>query len=148
MIASLNLAYQANASWIHHSAAVKRTIRSGGEADAVLPHYVPERMLLRHVGKGADDLVLASDPERNVVAELGGRGRTVSAHDPSLALAAVHANAEASGESWAALLRRERIRWVLLSRPVVTPALEAGLARLGAERVASLDGRELWRLPD
>ena len=33
----LNLAFQANASWLHHSAALKRTIRSGGDAHAILP---------------------------------------------------------------------------------------------------------------
>lgn len=144
----LNLGYQANASWIHHSAAVKRTIRSVGDPAAILPHYVPERVLLQRVPRSPGDLVLASDPERNVIAELGPLGRTVSPHDPSLAAEAAAANADPSGTRWAALLRRERIRWVLVSRPTASPALDAALAQRGAERVDALNARELWRISD
>lgn len=142
----LNLAFQANAGWLHHSAALKRTIRSGGDTDAVLPAYVPERMLLKRVPNGEDDIVLATDPMRGFVAELGGRGRTVSPHDPSLAAAALLANADASGACWAELLARERIRWVLVNMDTAHPALRAGLARSGAERAETLGGIELWRI--
>ena len=144
----LNLAFQANASWIHHSAALKRTLRSLGDPAAVLPHYFPERILIQDIEHGPDDLVLASDPERHVVAELGRRGRTVSPHDPSLAHEAVSANDDASGERWATLIRRERIRWILVSRPTAPAALDAALHQLGATKVRELDARELWRVPD
>ena len=146
-VCALNLAYQANASWLHHSAALKRTIRSGGVADAVLPAYLPERLLLKRIPDGVGDIVLAADPARGFVAELGGRGRTVSPHDPSLADAALRANADASGATWAALLARERIRWVLVNAEIATPALRAGLARDGAKRDAALETIELWRRP-
>ncbi len=143
----LNLAFQANASWLHHSAALKRTIRSGGDADAVLPAYVPERVLLRRIADGNDDIVLATDPMRGFVAELGGRGRTVSPHDPSLAATALLANADASGARWAALLARERVRWALVNADTAHPALRAGLARSRAQRTETLGNIELWRVP-
>lgn len=146
-VCALNLAFQANASWLHHSAALKRTIRSGGDAEAILPAYVPERVLLKRVPRSADDIVLATDPMRGFVAELGGRGRTVSPHDPSLAAAALLADADMSGARWAQLLARERIRWVLVNADTAHPALRAGLARSGAERTETLGNIELWRTP-
>ena len=146
-ICTLNLAYQANASWLHHSAALKRTIRSGGDANAILPAYLPERLLLKRIPRHADDIVLAADPARGFIAELGGRGRTVSPHDPSLAEAALRANGDASGTVWAELFARERIRWILVNTDTASPALRAGLARAGAERAAALEQIELWRRP-
>ena len=150
-VCALNLAFQANASWLHHSAALKRTIRSGGDADAVLPAYVPERVLLKRVARSAGDIVLATDPMRGFVAELGGRGRTVSPHDPSLAAAALLANTDMSGARWAQLLARERIRWALVNADTAHPALRAGFARsgaerIGAERIETLGNIELWRI--
>lgn len=147
-LCTLDLAYQANASWLHHSAAIKRTLRSGGDADAILPAYVPERLLLRGVPVSEDDLVLATDPSRGFVAELGGRGRVVSEHDPSLAAAAAHANADTTGVAWAALFAREHIRWVLVNADTASPALRAGLAKTRAQRSANLAPMELWRRDD
>ncbi len=146
-VCALNLAYQANASWLHHSAALKRTIRSGGNADAILPAYVPERLLLQRVPHTADAIVLATDPARGFIAELGGRGRTVSPHDPSLAAAATHADADASGAAWAALFASERIGWILVNTDQATPALRAGLARADAKRESTLEFIELWQRP-
>ncbi len=146
-VCTLNLAYQANASWLHHSAALKRTIRSGGDANAILPAYLPERLLLKQIPDHADDIVLAADPARGFVAELGERGRTVSPHDPSLADAALRANSDASGITWAELFARERIRWILVNTDTASPALRAGLTRAGAERAATREQIELWRRP-
>ena len=146
-VCTLNLAYQANASWLHHSAALKRTIRSGGDANAILPAYLPERLLLKRIPDHADDIVLATDPARGFIAELGGRGRTVSPHDPSLAEAALRANSDASGITWAELFARERTRWILVNTQTASPALRAGLARADAERAATLEQIELWRRP-
>jgi hypothetical protein len=149
-LCALNLAYQANASWLHHAAAVKRTIRSGGDADAVLPSYAAERLLIRRIPArsdgGADAPVLATDPARNMVAELASRGRTVSMHDPSLHAEAKIAEGDASGARWAALFARERIGWVLVNAERASPALRAGLAATGATRTETLHGIELWRL--
>lgn len=143
----LNLGFQANASWLHHSAALKRTIRSGGDANALLPAYVPERVLLERIPDSADDIVLATDPMRGFVAELGGRGRTVSPHDPSLAASALLADRDLSGTRWSQLLARDRIRWVLVNADTAHPALRAGLARSGAERTETSGNIQLWRAP-
>lgn len=142
----LNLAYQANAGWLHHSAALKRTIRSGADPAQVWPHYVPERMLMRSLPQGRDELVLATDPDRNSVAELAGRGRIASLHDPSLMQAAALAERDASGGAWAALFERERIRWALVTADRASPALQAGLARADAVLAAESRGQQLWRL--
>jgi hypothetical protein len=146
-LCTLDLAYQANASWLHHSAALKRTIRSGGDAEAILPAYLPERLLLKRIPDAADDIVLATDPARGFVAEMAGRGRTVSPHDPSLAQAALRANGDISGTTWDELFVRERIRWILVNAQTASPALRAGLARTGATRDAKLECIELWRRP-
>jgi hypothetical protein len=143
----LNLAYQANASWLHHSAALKRTIRSPFDDTATLLAYLPERLLLRRLPDSDTGPVLATDTARGFVAELGGRGRTVSSHDPSLAAAALRADGDASGAAWVELLARERIRWVLLNSDTATPALRAGLARTGAKRDTTLEQIELWHRP-
>jgi hypothetical protein len=145
-VCMLNLAYQANAGWLHHTAALKRTIRSGGDAAQVWPHYVPERMLVRHIPQGHDELMLATDPGHNNVAELAGRGRIAGLHDPSLMQAAALAERDASGAAWAALLERERIRWALVTADRASPALRAGLAHADAALTAELRGQQLWRL--
>ena len=59
-LCALNLAYQANASWLHHAAAVKRTIRSLAAHDAVVGEYVPERVLIRRMPRDDARAVLAS----------------------------------------------------------------------------------------
>lgn len=146
-LCTLNLAYQANASWLHHSAAVKRTIRSLAAHDAVVAEYIPERVLIRRIPSNDTRAVLATDPARNVVAELAGRGRTTSLHDPSLSAEAKSAEGDASGATWAALLARERIGWALVHRTTASHALDAGLRRAGARRIDTLHEVELWRLP-
>lgn len=143
----LNLAYQANASWLHHSAALKRTIRSPFDDSALLQAYLPERLLLRRLPAGDPGVVLAADPARGFVAELAGRGRTVSLHDPSLAEAARDADRDAAGQAWDALLARERIAWLLVNAETASPALHAGLERIGAARTDNVDRIELWRVP-
>lgn len=146
-LCALNLAYQANASWLHHAAAVKRTIRSVAAQDAVVGEYVPERVLIQRIPQHDTRAVLATDPARNVVAELAGRGRTTSLHDPSLAAVAKAAERDASGAAWAALFVRERIGWTLVNRATASHALDAGLRRAGAQRVDTRHDIELWHLP-
>jgi hypothetical protein len=146
-VCTLNLAYQANASWLHHSAVIKRTLKSGGAPERVFPHYVPERLLLRDVPSGPEHLVLATDPHRSSIAQLAGRGRTVGEHDPSLASEAVAAEQDPSGTRWLRLWSEERIRWVLVTTQRSSPALRAGLKRGDAEHMRKLGAVELWRLP-
>jgi hypothetical protein len=146
-VCTLNLAYQANASWLHHSSAIKRTVRSIGDSARIFPYYTPERLLVRDIPQGPEQLVLATDPFHSNVGELAGRGRTVAEHDPSLALAAKQADADASGAAWAALFARERIRWALVTTERASPALRAGLVRARASHMRTLRAVELWRLP-
>lgn len=143
----LNLAYQANASWLHHSAALKRAIRSPFDDSALLQAYLPERLLLRRLPAGEAGTVLATDPARGFVAELAGRGRSVSLHDPSLARAARDADRDVDGSGWVVLLVRERIAWLLVNADTASPALRAGLDRIGATRTDSVERIELWRVP-
>lgn len=140
----LNLAFQANASWMHHSSALKRVLRSGGDAAQVYPYYVPERMLLREIPEGDRGLVLATDPKRTYIAELGLRGRGVLDHDPTLMAAHGAAEADPTGARWQRLFADHDIRWVLVVPETASPALQAGLQG-SAERVAVRGDAELWR---
>lgn len=143
-LCTLNLAFQANAGWTHHSAALKRTLRAPGDASAVLPHYVAERTLI--AGLPDDDgIVLATDPQRGYIAELAGRGRLMSLHAPTLAAARLAADADPSGEAWRRLLTDTDARWILVTEADASPALRAGLAASGAVHVRSLNGIALWR---
>ena len=143
----LNLAFQSNSGWLHHSAALKRTIRAGGDASAVFPHYVPERLLLAHVPDREDDIVLATDPQRPYVGELGRRGRLLIDHDPTLANARRQAEADASGALWRVLFRRAEARWLLVVPATASPALQRALRDSGASRVSVVADAELWQLP-
>ncbi len=144
----LNLAFQANAGWLHHSAAFKRTLRTLGDETRIYPHYVPERLLLRRIPAGDDGLVLATSPERSYTAELAGRGRGVLEHDPTLRAARIAAEADPSGAGWNALFALSDARWVLVVPAQASPALRRGLAASHARRVDTLGDAELWRLPD
>lgn len=144
----LNLAFQANASWLHHSAALKRLIRAGGEESMLFPHYTPERTLLRSLPSASCNRVLATDPERNTVAELAGCGRTVSAHDPSLATLRAAADRDDSGQRWLALMRASGAHWLLVTPAVASTGLQAGLRLAGARRVERVGDAELWQLSD
>lgn len=141
---AINLAFQANASWLHHSAALKRVIRSGGDAAKVYPHYVPERVLFSQIPTEDAGLVLATNPSRGYVAELGGRGRAMLDHDPTLRAARKHAENDPTGDAWAGLLRVHGIRWVIVTPSSASPALMAGVQR-HAERVSVVGDAELWR---
>lgn len=142
----LDLAFQANASWLHHASVLKRTIRSPFDDTAVLRSWLPERLLLRRLQPGDDGLVLATDPQRGFVAELGGRGRTVSPHAPWLQREAQAADGDASGAAWRRLFAAHDIRWTLSDEAVASPALQAGLRGARARAVAREGTVTLWRL--
>lgn len=145
-ICLLNLAFQANSGWLHHSAALKRTIRTLGDADAIHPHYVPERLLIRRIPADDDGIVLATDPSRAYIAELGLRGRAVLDHDPGLYDARRRAEADPSGRQWQALFEASGARWLLVVPASATPPLRKGLALAGAQRFDAIGDAELWRL--
>ncbi|QDH68881.1 hypothetical protein [Marilutibacter alkalisoli] len=142
----LNLAFQANSSWLHHSAALKRTIRTLGDAEAIFPHYVPERTLIGRLPRGDDGIVLATEPGRAYIAELGLRGRSVLDHDPELSAARMRAEADPSGQQWRGLLQASGARWALVVPASASPPLHKGLALAGAQRVDAVGDAELWRI--
>ena len=145
-LCTLNLAYQANASWLHHSAALKRTIRSPFDDTALLRAYLPERLLLRRLPPDDVGLVLATDPARGFVAELGRRGRTVSPHAPMLARAFADAGRDDSGRAFERFFSTRGIRRVLVHADTATPALRAGLRASAAQRIATEGSLELWSI--
>lgn len=141
----LDLAFQANASWLHHASVFKRTLRSPFDDTALLHDWLPERLLLRRLPPDGS-VVLATDPQRGFVAELGGRGRTVSPHAPWLQREAQAADGDTSGTAWQRLFAAHGIRWTLTDTTVASPALRAGL-HLARAQVAAREGTmTLWRL--
>lgn len=143
----LDLAFQANASWLHHASVMKRTLRSPFDDTALLRDWLPERLLLRRLPPGDRGAVLAADPARGFVAELGGHGRTVSPHAPWLQREAQAADGDGSGAAWQRLFAAHGIRWVLGNAANASPALRAGLERAGAQAFAREGTTTLWRLP-
>lgn len=143
----LNLAFQASSGWVHNSVALKRTIRALGDPAPALEIYVPERLLIQRIPPDDDGVVLAADPERAYIAELGRRGRSVQHHNPTLMAARAHAEADSTGEGWQSLLENSGARWVLVVPATASPALQLGLQRVGATRRDSLRDAELWHVP-
>ncbi len=139
----LNVAFQTNSGWTHHAAALKRTIRAFGDSSEVLPYYVAERALLAPLSDD-DGIVLATDPQRGFVAELGGRGRLMSGHDPTLAAARIHADLDPSGVEWRRVMAQVGARWILVTEATATPALLQALEAPDFVQVRSVEGIALW----
>ena len=142
----VNLAFQANASWLHHSAALKRLIRSAGDATELYVHYLPERELIRRHDDG-QALWLATDPARHGIAELGARARSLSTHAPLLLARREKAEQDPSGERWVSLIVQLQPDWLLVSSATASPALRSALDRLDCEQVDRLGDLELLRIP-
>ena len=141
----LNLAFQANSGWTHHSAALKRAIRAPGDPAAVLPHYVAERTLIATL-PAESGLVLATDPQRGHVAELAGQGRLMTVHAPTLAAARETAELDESGAAWRALFAELDVRWILVTESAASTALRGALhAEADMHHVRSINGIALWR---
>lgn len=145
-LCTLDLAFQANASWLHHASVFKRTLRSPFDDTIVLREWLPERLLLRRLPPDDNGVVLATDPQRGFIAELGGRGRTVSPHAPWLQREAQTADGDASGAAWRRLFAAHGIRWTLTDDGVASPALRAGLRIARAKVIAREGTMTLWRL--
>ncbi|MCD9006782.1 hypothetical protein LDO31_11150 [Luteimonas sp. XNQY3] len=146
MLCVLSLAYQANAGWTHHSAALKRAVRAPGAPDAVLPYYVAERTLIARLPADDMGVVLATDPQRGHVAELAGRGRLMSIHAPALAAAREAADRDGSGEAWRSVFEQLDARWILMTEDTASPALMQALTDDPAiEHVESVQGIALWQ---
>ncbi len=146
-LCSLNLAYQANASWLHHSAALKRTIRSPFDDTALLRAYLPERLLLRRLPPDDHGRVLAIDTARGFVAELGTRGRTRSPHSPTMQAAFADVERDPSGAALSRFAFQWHIRWALLNTETASPTLRAAFAHAQSARLVAHEGAmELWAL--
>jgi len=147
-LCALNVAFQANSSWLLQSVARKRFVTSGGESSEVFRRFAPERMLIAHVRARdpGDSIVLALDPFSPAVAELAGRGRTVASYDPALAKARAAAESDSSGEHWRSLLAASNARWLLLTPERTSAALQRGLSLAGATRVEAIGSAELWTI--
>ena len=143
----LNLAFQANSFWLLRIGMVKMTIMEAGRDAPLLRIHVPERNLIAAIRSTAHGNVLALDPDRPYVAELGVHGRSLSGYDRTLQHAARAAEADPSGAVWSALLRDADVTDVLLRPGKETAPQRAALASLRAERKAVEGGLEWWRIP-
>lgn len=157
-LCGVNLLFQANANWLLHTGGIKRSLLALGRDAPMFARYVPERLYIDEIRRGdkasedsraaSPDLLLSLALDAPSQAEFGTRGRTATWYAPTLDAAARQADADASGEAWVALLRRERVRDVLLRPASVTPAQRAGLTRVGATRQRASEDAEWWRLPE
>jgi len=143
---ALNLAFQANAPWPMGTVARKRLLFSRGDQDAVFLRFAPERLLIAEVRKrdSSNSIVLSIDPKMANVAELAGRGRTVSWYCPSLESARIAADADPRGSQWRDLIDASRASWLLLRTDDLNDAQRAALMSGQGQRVYSVGDSELW----
>src|SRR5690606_24516855 len=121
--------------------------KAAGADAPLLERYAPERLLVASIRERAPDsgaVLLLTHPFH---AELAGRGRTVEWYAPRLHAAAAQADADASGEAWARLLRDEHIAEAILAPEALPPARRKGLERMGATREMTVGNAEWWRIP-
>lgn len=147
VLCATQLAFQANASWLLHLGAPKRSLLALGQDAPLFERYVPERALAAAIRARAPDsgpVLLLSQPFQ---AEFAGRGRDVAWYAPRLHVAAAAADQDASGDAWTTLLRREHIAEVILDPAKASATQRAGLARVGAYRELAAGGIEWWRIP-
>lgn len=145
----LQLAFQANASWLLHVSAVRQLLVGGGRVDEVLRRYAPERALIEELRRrdDGDSIVLALDRGAPFVAELAGRGRNVAHYAPALEAARIAAEADPSGAAWRGLIDSIDARWLLLRPGNLSDAQRAARASSGALRAVAVGEAELWSLP-
>ena len=146
VLCALNLAFQGNGPWPLPTVARKRLLTNFGDAEVVLQRFAPERLLIAELRKRdpSDSIVLALDRQAPFVAELAGRGRTVSWYAPALDAAATAADTDPGGASWRRLIDDSGAKWLLLRADRLSPAQRAALATSDAERVRAVDDAELW----
>jgi hypothetical protein len=142
----LNLAFATNANWMLRTGALKRDIANPIDDAPLLLRYAPERLLARRLPQD-DALVLVMPGNVGALAELGQRGRNVSWYSPAWEAEFARVEADASGQAWASLLRRERIGHVILDDRKASAALRAGLGIAGARKADEAAGSQRWSLP-
>jgi hypothetical protein len=152
-LCALNACFLPNGNWSLGVPALKRYVTSGGNPSEVFRRFLPEREVLLQLQRSPlpdarQGNVLATDPSRPYVAELGGRGRNVSWYSPSLQRAASQADREADGSAWRTLFERHGVHWVLVTREQASPALMRGIAGAGGSLFAQSRNVQLWHLED
>jgi hypothetical protein len=142
----LNVAFQANAPWPVSTVARKRLLTHLGDNDVVLRRFAPERSLIAELRTldATDSIVLAIDPRAPNVAELAGRGRSVSWYSPAFEAKGMEAEQDPSGQRWRRLIDDSRASWILLRPEHLTQAQRAALASAAAQRVDTINEAELW----
>ncbi|MCJ0825466.1 hypothetical protein MQC88_05755 [Luteimonas sp. 50] len=150
-LCALNACFIPNGNWSLGVPALKRYVTSGGDPSEVFRRFLPEREVLRQLRQSPLPAarrgnVLATDPSRPYVAELGRRGRNVSWYSPALQRAAVQAGRDADGSAWRALFARHGVRWVLVGSGHASPALMRGIAGAGGSLFAQSRDVQLWQL--
>lgn len=143
----LNLAFQANSFWLLRIGMVKMTIMEAGRDAPLFRAHTPERNVIAAIRDTSHGNVLALDPDRPYVAELGVQGRSISAYDRTLQQAARLAEADPSGATWAGLLREANVTDVLLRAGKETAPQRAALSALRAQRKAIEGDLEWWHVP-
>lgn len=141
-VCMLNLAFQSNSYWLLRTGLVKMSVRDVGQDAPAFGKYLPERNLIAAIRATAHGNVLALDPERPYVAELGIRGRSTSYYDRTMRQAVAQ-----SRDRLEVALRAEGITDVLLNTATATPAQRVALASLGAIRRQEEGGIEWWHVP-
>lgn len=146
LLCALNLVFQANSGWTHHSAALKRVVRAPFSPASVFPYYVAERTLIARLPADDTAPVLATDPDRGYIAELGGRGRAMTAHVPVLSALREQAEQDASGARWRALFNTVDAGWILVTDATASPALMRALEDDPlTHHVETVNGITLWQ---
>lgn len=146
----LNLAFATNANWMLRTGALKRVIGANGSDMPLLERYLPERALVTRLRASGNvlDVVLLLPGSNIALAELGQRGRNMLWYSPRWQAEGMRADADASGQAWAQLLRGNRIAHLILRPATLTTAQRAGLRRSGAVLVETAGDAQWWRLPD
>ena len=142
----LNLAYQSTANWTLHVGGVKhRLIHRDPVAEA--ERYAPTRSLVSSVReRNSSAIVLFASPDVPFVAEMAGRGLTVSHYDPELEQARLIAERDVSGNSWRSIFQRTNTRYAIVSRKdLEATALTKALS--DAEMIREIGSVQLWQLP-
>lgn len=152
-LCALNACFLPNGNWSLGVPALKRYVTSGGNPSEVFRRFLPEREVLLQLQRSRlpearQGNVLATDPSRPYVAELGRRGRSVSWYSPELQRAASHAERDADGRAWRILFTRHDVHWVLVTREQASQALMRGIASAGGRLFAQSRSVQLWQLDD
>lgn len=153
VLCALNTCFLPNGNWSLGVPAVKRYVTSGGNPSEVFRRFLPEREVLLQLQRSPlpearQGNVLATDPSRPYVAELGRRGRSVSWYSPELQRAAARAEREADGSAWRTLFTQHDVDWVLVTREQASQALMLGIASAGGRLFAQSRSVQLWQLDD